>query len=91
MFKDTISKLYNFIIRLVLMLEDKLDEVKSSKFKTDIIAKKNLTETLHKLVNLIIVLNKLSKEESCNGKLVLLEEDKVIINSFLKNYIDKDK
>ena len=42
MFKDTISKLYNFIIRLVLMLEDELDEVKSSKFKTDIIAKKIL-------------------------------------------------
>jgi len=88
MLKDTISKLYNFIIKLVLMLEAELDEVQSSKVKSDIIVKKNITDTLHKIVNLIILLNKLSKEESCNEKLVLLEEDNLIIESFLKKYND---
>ena len=46
------------------MLEDELDELKSSKSKSAINVKRNITDTLNKLVNLIIQLNKLSRDEA---------------------------
>ena len=91
MLKDTIAKLYSFIIKLVLMLEEELDEFKSNKFKNNIITRKNITENLHKIINLTILLNKLNKEESVNENAILPEEDKLIIENFLHKYNDKGK
>jgi hypothetical protein len=91
MLKDTISKLYSFIIKLVMLLEEELDKLNSSKSTTDILAKKNITDRLHKLINLIIVLNKLNKEEIYNEKTTLPHEDQAIIDNFLKKYNENNK
>jgi hypothetical protein len=91
MLKDTISKLYSFIIKLVILLEEELDKLNSNKFKPDILVKKNITDTLHKLTHLIIVLNKLNKEEIYNEKPALPQEDTAIIDSFLRKYNDSGK
>ena len=40
--KETVNKLYGFIAKLVLMLEDELDELKSNKSKSAINVKKNI-------------------------------------------------
>jgi hypothetical protein len=85
--KDTVNKLYQFIARLVLMLEDELDEVGSS--KDAIASQKNITDILGKLVTLIVRLNKLSKDESLNSEIVMPEEDQQIIARFLEKYNTK--
>ena len=56
--KVTINKLYSFTAKLVLMLDEELDELKVSKSKSAVNVKKNITDTLNKLVHLIIQLNK---------------------------------
>jgi hypothetical protein len=61
--KNTVNKLYGFIAKLVSLLEDELNEISSHKSKNALNIKKNITDTLNKLVALIIQLNKLSKEE----------------------------
>ncbi|MFU7503214.1 hypothetical protein [Candidatus Tisiphia endosymbiont of Melanophora roralis] len=86
MTKDTITTLYSFIARIVSLLEDELDELGSKKSKGEIIIKKNITETLNKLVNLIIQLNKLSKDENLNENTIVKEEDEAIISEFLSKY-----
>jgi hypothetical protein len=83
MIKDTISKLYIFVARLVLMLEEDLEESKS---KNDIELKKNITTTLNKLVVLITQLNKLHKEQEIGDNVELPEEDIDIIDKFLEKY-----
>lgn len=75
---------YSFIARIVSLLEDELDELGSKKSKGEIIIKKNITETLNKLVNLIIQLNKLSKNEDVNENTIVKEEDEAIISEFLQ-------
>jgi hypothetical protein len=75
MTKDTITTLYSFIARIVSLLEDELDELGSKKSKGEIIIKKNIMETSNKLVNLIIQLNKLSKDEDLNENTIVKEED----------------
>ncbi|WP_375319398.1 hypothetical protein [Candidatus Tisiphia endosymbiont of Oplodontha viridula] len=86
MTNDTISTLHSFIAKIVLLLEVELDELESKKSKGEIIVKKNITETLNKLVNLIIQLNKLSKDEYLNENTIMKEEDKEIIAEFLSKY-----
>jgi len=84
--KETVNKLYSFIAKLVLMLEEELDELNSSKSKSAINVKKNITDTLNKLVNLIIQLNKLSKDEAMNTNIDMTREDKDIIERFINRY-----
>ncbi|MCF8494198.1 MAG: hypothetical protein K9G65_02240 [Rickettsiaceae bacterium] len=84
--KETVNKLYSFIAKLVLMLEDELDELKSSKSKSAINVKRNITDTLNKLVNLIIQLNKLSRDEAMNTNVDMIKEDKDIIERFIHRY-----
>ena len=84
--KETVNKLYSFIAKLVLMLEDELDELKSNKSKSAINVKKNITDTLNKLVSLIIQLNKLSKDEAMNTNTDMTKEDKDIIERFIHRY-----
>ncbi|WP_342267804.1 hypothetical protein [Candidatus Tisiphia endosymbiont of Empis tessellata] len=86
MTKDTITILHSFVAKIVSLLENELDELESRKSKGEIIIKKNITETLNKLVNLIIQLNKLSKDEYLNENTIMKEEDKEIIAEFLSKY-----
>ncbi|WP_316354049.1 hypothetical protein [Candidatus Trichorickettsia mobilis] len=90
MLQPTISKLYSFIAKLVLMLEDELDELRLNKSKSALTVKKNITDTLNKLVTLIIQLNKVSKEESLNVKTIMPAADQEIIEYFLSKYSKKD-
>jgi len=84
--KVTVNKLYGFIAKLVILLEDELDELKSSKSKSAVNVKKNITDTLNKLVTLIIQLNKLSKDELMHSEKIMPLEDKEIIARFLSKY-----
>ncbi|WP_341755835.1 hypothetical protein [Candidatus Tisiphia endosymbiont of Ptychoptera albimana] len=86
MTNDTITTLHSFVTKIISLLENELDELESKKSKGEIIIKKNITETLNKLVNLIIQLNKLSKDEYLNENTIMKEEDKEIIAEFLSKY-----
>lgn len=83
MTKDTISTLYSFITRIVALLEEELDALGEEKSKSKIMVKKNITDVLNKLVNLIIQLNRLSKEEQFKENSIMKEEDEAIIAEFL--------
>ena len=84
--KGTVHKLYGFIVKLVTLLEEELDELRSSKSKSAINVKRNITDTLNKLVNLIIQLNKLSKDEVISPNSSVASEDKEIIDRFVRRY-----
>ena len=84
--KITVNKLYGFIAKLVILLEEELDELKTSKSKSAVNVKKNITDTFNKLVTLIIQLNKLSKDEIQQAEKTMPLEDKEIIERFLSKY-----
>ena len=83
--KITVNKLYGFIAKLVSLLEDELDEIESHKSKNALNIKKNITDTLNKLVVLIVQLNKLSKEE-IDEDCIINKEDQDIIKRFVEKY-----
>lgn len=83
--KNTVNKLYGFIAKLVSLLEDELNEISSHKSKNALNIKKNITDTLNKLVALIIQLNKLSKEE-IDEDCIINKEDQDIIKRFVEKY-----
>lgn len=89
--KVTINKLYSFTAKLVLMLDEELDELKVSKSKSAVNVKKNITDTLNKLVHLIIQLNKLSKDEAMNNNVDMTQQDKDIIERFIHRYNTKSQ
>ncbi|WP_341790644.1 hypothetical protein [Rickettsia endosymbiont of Polydrusus tereticollis] len=84
---DTIDSLYNFIARLIILLEDELTLLMLQRNENNIVATKNIAETLNKLVNLLAQLNKLSNLTPTSGEID--EKDKIIIDNFLKNYQTK--
>ncbi|MCC8369481.1 MAG: hypothetical protein LN573_05430 [Rickettsia endosymbiont of Oxypoda opaca] len=84
---DTIDSLYNFIARLIILLEDELTLLTLQRNENNIVATKNIAETLNKLVNLLAQLNKLSNLTPTSGEID--EKDKIIIDNFLKNYQTK--
>ena len=83
--KITVNKLYGFIAKLVSLLEDELDQIESHKSKNALNIKKNITDTLNKLVVLIIQLNKLSQEEM-DEAYTINKEDQAIIKRFVEKY-----
>jgi hypothetical protein len=83
--KNTVNKLYGFIARLVSLLEEELDEIGSSKSKNALNVKKNITDTLNKLVSLIVQLNKL-KQEEMGEDCAISKEDNNIIKRFVEKY-----
>lgn len=87
--KNIINKLYEFIAKLVLMLENELDIVATGKSENAIKAKKNITEILNRLVNVITQLNRLDKDLSFNDDdSFLTSQDKEIIERFIAQYKD---
>jgi hypothetical protein len=83
--KITVNKLYGFIVKLVSLLEDELNEIELHKSKNALNIKKNITDTLNKLVVLIIQLNKLSKDE-IEEAYTINKEDQDIIKRFVDKY-----
>jgi hypothetical protein len=67
-------------------LEEELDELKLSRSRSAVNVKKNITDTLNKLVTLIIQLNKLGKDETLNSDQKISNEDKEIIEMFIRKY-----
>lgn len=83
--KITVNKLYGFIVKLVSLLEDELNEIELHKSKNALNIKKNITDTLNKLVVLIIQLNKLNKDE-IEEAYTINKEDQDIIKRFVDKY-----
>lgn len=83
--KITVNKLYGFIVKLISLLEDELNEIELHKSKNALNIKKNITDTLNKLVVLIIQLNKLSKDE-IEEAYTINKEDQDIIKRFVDKY-----
>ena len=51
----TVNKLYGFIAKLVILLEEELDDLRSSKSKSALNIKKNITDTLNRHLSEIIL------------------------------------
>ncbi|MBP7189835.1 MAG: hypothetical protein KA998_01115 [Rickettsiaceae bacterium] len=86
MMKENVTKLYNFIAKLMTLLEEEIEILESSNNKNALIMKKNITETLTKLVHILAQLNKMSKEEHIDSEESLSCQDEEIINMFLSKY-----
>lgn len=82
--KTTINKIYEFITKLVILLEDELEELKVGSTKNTISTQKNITDILNKLVNLISQLNKVAKEKQLEVEVGFDESDKEILNKFIE-------
>ena len=82
--KTTINKIYEFITKLVVLLEDELEELRSGTTKNTISTQKNITDILNKLVNLISQLNKVAKEKQLEVEVGFGESDKEILNKFIE-------
>ncbi len=89
--KQTLDKLYGFIARLVLMLDEELDELHSKKNKKVLNQQKNITDILNKLVKIIIQLNKISPEDFVQEKYDIASEDLKIISRFIGKYNNEDR
>lgn len=82
----TTQRLYNLILEIISMLELELAELKNGNYKTRS-NKKSITETLHKLVCLLIQLSKLKSDKSDEvDNPDELCTDQEIIRQFLKNH-----
>lgn len=84
--KTTISKLYNFISKMMMLVEQDLYDPNLMNRDDACIAKKNMTSVFEKLVSLVMQLNRLSKDEQMYINDVLPEEDIKIIERFMEKY-----
>lgn len=82
--KTTINKIHEFITKLVVLLEDELEELKAGSTKNTISTQKNITDILNKLVNLISQLNKVAKEKQLEVEVGFDESDREILNKFIE-------
>lgn len=82
--KTTINKIYEFITKLVILLEEELEELRNGNAKNTIATQKNITDILNKLVNLISQLNKVAKEKRLEVEMKFDKSDKEIINEFIE-------
>lgn len=90
--KEELDKVYSFITKLLHLLEIELHELENNPKKIKVTSKKNIADTLHKLMMLMQQVNKIQKEikkeidaDTINKK------DQKIIEQFLsrqKNYVD---
>ncbi len=82
--KNTVNKIYEFITKLVVLLEDELDKLKNGEAKNTIPTQKNIADILNKLVNLISQLNKASRDKQKNVSDDFSQSDKDILNEFIE-------
>ena len=87
MTKKIINKLYEFIARLVILLEEELDELNINRSKAATKVRKNITDNLGKLVQITIQLNKLKEaKDSTHDQGKINNEDQEIIERFIARY-----
>ena len=87
--KITIDKIYNFITKLILLLELELDDLKDNKNKTNIITQKSIADILNKLVKLISQLNKLTIENENTQDMDLTLSDQAILDKYINIELSK--
>lgn len=91
--KVTVNKIYEFIAKLISLLEDELNQFDEPNFigkKNTLTIKKSIIITLNKLVTLIIQLNKL-RSEDLTDDLTINQEDQDIIQRFIDKYNSRAK
>ncbi|MFK8040357.1 MAG: hypothetical protein AB8B67_03375 [Rickettsiaceae bacterium] len=85
---ETIAKLYQFVAKLLLVLEEELDQLKLDKSKNTINTKQTITTMLNKLAQTTAQLNKLSQNEK--KAYHIKDSDQEIINQFLDKYCNNN-
>ncbi len=88
--QETVKKIQGFITKLVIILENEVDEINTGEKKSAINTQKTITDILNKLVNLLVQLNKLSKEDYFKIDNYIAEEDEQIIARFISKK-ERDK
>lgn len=81
--KNTLPKLYDLISKLIIALEDEFALLHTKKIKNASATRKNIADNLHRLVSLIVQLNKISNLTTSN---VVSQSDQEIIEHFLQKY-----
>ena len=84
--KNTASKLYSFISKMMILVEQDLDDPNVMDGDEACVTKKNMTNIFEKLVSLVMQLNRLSKDEQMHLSDALPEEDMQIIERFMEKY-----
>ena len=84
--KNTVSKLYSFISKMMILVEQDLDDPNVMDGDDACVTKKNMTNIFEKLVSLVMQLNRLSKDEQMHLSDALPEEDMQIIERFMEKY-----
>ena len=84
--KNTASKLYSFISKMMILVEQDLDDPNVMDGDDACVTKKNMTNIFEKLVSLVMQLNRLSKDEQMHLSDALPEEDMQIIERFMEKY-----
>lgn len=80
------AKLYNFIAKLIATLEEELDELKNKRSQSAINVKKNITDTLKKLVQMLTQMHKLSQNIQEQEEEIISTNDQEIIQEFMNRY-----
>lgn len=84
--KENVTRLSNLIAKLITNIEDEFEELIISDEKNKIKLQKIITDTLSKLVELIIKLHKLAREDG-QDDINISSQDLEIIENFLHSQI----
>jgi len=87
--KTTVSKLYSFISKMMMLVEQDLYDANIMGGDESCAVKKNMTNIFEKLVSLVMQLNRLSKDEQLYLSDTLPEEDMKIIERFMEKYVKR--
>ncbi len=81
-----VTKLYELLSKIMILLENEIVILEASQHKSAIDVKRSVTDSLNKLVTLLVQLNKLSKEEKLTNTDVQEEGDEEIIARFIAQH-----
>ena len=87
---SNVQSLYEFIKHMIDSLKDEILKTNQEGFEMEIQEKKNITIIIEKMINMIVKLNKLSKDENLNPIEHVLEKDLEIIENFVQKYKNKE-
>lgn len=85
--QENISRLSKLIARLITNIENEFDDLTISDSKNKIKIQKVITDTLAKLVELVIKLNKLNTDSAEGDDININAEDLQIIENFLQSNV----
>lgn len=83
--KENITRLSNLIAKLITDIEDEFEKLYLSDQKNKIKLQKVITDTLAKLVELIVKLHKINQEDG-QDQVSISSEDLLIIENFLQSH-----